>query len=818
MYCKDCNSRLGDNGVCPICGWSKSPTPKFGQTNNQQNNFNQNQGYNPQFGYNQNQGANNYRPSSYSQNQRPYNSGQPNFNQGQAYGYNQGQGYNQNQGQQPYRQPGYNQRAYGQNAYNYPTNSAYNQNNYNAANKRKIWPIVVAICATIILIMSTIIIVILWPDKKGKNGTNNSTEAIVASTEVTVPTTNTTEAPPANVITDEGSKTIMVYIVGSNLESDGGAATYDIDEMLYSGFDDENINLILYTGGSYDWDNSIISDDHNCILKVENEDLILLDKEDQKNMGDPDTLSDFINYCYSNYPAEQYGIILWNHGGGPILGYGDDEVAEDYLTMLELTSAFADTPFTGDNKFEWIGFDACLMASIEVADVLSPYGKYLISSQESEPGCGWDYAFLENIQEGDTGIDIGTLIVDTYISTTTELLEGSPYGNIDLTLSVMDLSKTDDVEQALDDLYSAANNDLSPETFNHLSNLRASTREISAQYSGEDSYDYIDLIDMSDKMSSLYPTEANALKSAASDMIVYQGTNTKRKYGVSLYYPYNAKKRLESRIMVYETLEFAPDYTSYVKNFSAYLTNPELTTVQWDPQTLIPTKNNDLTFSVNLSSGQVSELQNAYFVISREDTERPGNYYFVSMSNQVSLSGTELTALYDGDIIYIRNDTTDEQHEIMYVEEESTEDFTRYLISSILYNEDIMEDEAMYTYFVLETTPDNPSGELTNAYPIANLISSDGTEIFPSRYEIDIYDYNYAAFGCFTHEFTSSEDLTNFNEADWSDLTLTYGNVPILEGFSTTMGGMKEGIRYYGMFVFEDTQGNRHCSNLVQLQ
>ncbi len=90
-----------------------------------------------------------------------------------------------------------------------------------------------------------------------------------------------------------------------------------------------------------------------------------------------------------NYPAEQYDLILWNHGGGAFFGYGFDETTNDSLTLDELDQAFADSPFHDGNKLEFIGFDACLMANIETAHTLSPYANYMVASQESEPGSGW---------------------------------------------------------------------------------------------------------------------------------------------------------------------------------------------------------------------------------------------------------------------------------------------------------------------------------------------------------------------------------------------------------------------------------------------
>ena len=72
--------------------------------------------------------------------------------------------------------------------------------------------------------------------------------------------------------------------------------------------------------------------------------------------------------------------------------------------------------------------------------------------------------------------------------------------------------------------------------------------------------------------------------------------------------------------------------------------------------------------------------------------------------------------------------------------------------------------------------------------------------------------------GYFSHRFTSNEDLTNFNDADWADLTINYSSFPISEGFTPIRDALLAGEEYYGMFIFEDMQGNRHCSSLVQIQ
>ena len=95
--------------------------------------------------------------------------------------------------------------------------------------------------------------------------------------------------------------TVMVYIVGSNLESRLGAATSDINEMRDSGLDYDKANLLLYTGGSRRWVSDIPNDTNNVLdLSREEEARITAQTSSSANMGDAQTLAEFINYCTRN--------------------------------------------------------------------------------------------------------------------------------------------------------------------------------------------------------------------------------------------------------------------------------------------------------------------------------------------------------------------------------------------------------------------------------------------------------------------------------------------------------------------------------------
>lgn len=123
----------------------------------------------------------------------------------------------------------------------------------------------------------------------------------------------------------EDTVTIMVYICGTDLESKHGMASSDMQEMADATFG-SNVNLILYTGGTKQWKTSGISNQVHQIYQIKNGKIKRLESDmGSKSMTDPTTLTSFIKYCSSNFPANRNQLILWDHGGGSVSGYGYDE-------------------------------------------------------------------------------------------------------------------------------------------------------------------------------------------------------------------------------------------------------------------------------------------------------------------------------------------------------------------------------------------------------------------------------------------------------------------------------------------------------------
>ena len=188
---------------------------------------------------------------------------------------------------------------------------------------------------------------------------------------------------------DEDKATIMIYLCGTDLESRSKMATSDLQEMIDANLS-EDVNLIVYSGGCNRWQNQAMSSRTNQIWQVKDDGIVCLEKDlGSFPMTDPDTLSFFIRWCAKNFPANRNSLIFWDHGGGSVSGFGYDEkyASDGSMSLAEIDQALSD----GGVKFDFVGFDACLMATAENALMLTKHADYMIASEETEPGIGWYY-------------------------------------------------------------------------------------------------------------------------------------------------------------------------------------------------------------------------------------------------------------------------------------------------------------------------------------------------------------------------------------------------------------------------------------------
>ena len=328
--------------------------------------------------------------------------------------------------------------------------------------------------------------------------------------------------------------TVLMYMCGTDLESDSGAATRNLSELENVNYSSD-VNYIVQTGGTKTWQNDLVSPNYLQRFKADENGLTLLDEEKLASMGDPSTLSDFLTWGISNYPADKYMVVFWNHGGGSVSGVEFDEVFDyDSLTLTELGEAFKDV----GQHFEVIGFDACLMSTLENADTLSPYGNYMVASEEYEPGGGWDYAnwtqYLMDNPNTD-GQDLGKEICDTYF----EKCKLSDEDNM-ATLSVVDLAKVPALVTAFDNMASEMTGITSK-----MGSLQDYVRgAIRAENFGgnteEEGYtNMVDLGDLTINTEDVVSNTATNVLTTLFDAVIYEvhGSTREHANGISVFFP-----------------------------------------------------------------------------------------------------------------------------------------------------------------------------------------------------------------------------------------------------------------------------------------
>ncbi|MBR5268177.1 MAG: hypothetical protein IKU20_08295 [Lachnospiraceae bacterium] len=333
---------------------------------------------------------------------------------------------------------------------------------------------------------------------------------------------------------------IYWYLCGSDLESKHGSASADLKEMMEVNLPD-NVKVVIETGGAAEWENTKINSDVLTRFVYDKNGLKKVGTLEQANMGAEETFADFLKYCHDYHPAENSMVVLWNHGGGVLGGVAYDEIyGLDSLSMVELQNAFSGSfPEVSEPVFDIIGFDACLMANIDTANIISPYANYMIASQELEPGNGWDYTGILNALVANPQIqpeDLGISVCDSFMDGCIKHGTGA-----EATLSLIDLSKAEILFEQFNEygdvlFAEALENDALFASLGRAANSAEG-------YGGNNKEEgYTNMVDIGGFVKSGNTTDVEIEKTvhdALDQCIVYQVKGPYRSYGsgLSCYYP-----------------------------------------------------------------------------------------------------------------------------------------------------------------------------------------------------------------------------------------------------------------------------------------
>ncbi|MBQ9898204.1 MAG: peptidase C11 [Ruminococcus sp.] len=362
--------------------------------------------------------------------------------------------------------------------------------------------------------------------------------------------------------------TIMVYMCGTDLESKYGMASNDMQEMAAATYGD-NVNIIVYTGGCSGWKTSGISNKVNQIYQIKDGKLLTLESDmGSKAMTNPDNLASFIQYCAANYPANRNELIFWDHGGGSVSGYGYDEKNKSAgsMSLDGINKALK----SGGVTFDFIGFDACLMATAENALMLNSYADYLIASEETEPGIGWYYTNWLTKLGSDTSmstLDIGKLIADDFVDECARKCKGQK-----TTLSVIDLAEfSNTVPANITSFSKSVSSKISASDYQSVSDARYRTRE----FAESSKIDQVDLVDLALNMGT---EEGVQLSKAIQGAVKYNRTSTNmtNAYGVSIYFPYKRTSYVDPACSTYSAIGMDSEYSRCIKQFASLETSGQI--------------------------------------------------------------------------------------------------------------------------------------------------------------------------------------------------------------------------------------------------
>ncbi len=238
--------------------------------------------------------------------------------------------------------------------------------------------------------------------------------------------------------------TFMVYINGDNNLSTYGDD--DRQEMEAVG-SNSSVNIVV----QQDWSTSYGGSDGTVRWYVRHGSSDTVMALPEQDMGVPSTLIDFANWTIDNYPAKHYALVIWDHGSGwdkgpqnPIdKGFSWDDGSGSHFSVAggDMDTALYYIKQHLGRNLDILGFDACLMATLEVGDIARKYVDFIDFSEKTEPGDGWPYDdILDTLTQNPslTPYQFAGEIAKKYVASYSS---GGSQGASDATQSAIDLGE-----------------------------------------------------------------------------------------------------------------------------------------------------------------------------------------------------------------------------------------------------------------------------------------------------------------------------------------------------------------------------------------
>ena len=606
-------------------------------------------------------------------------------------------------------------------------------------------------------------------------------------------------------IRKDSSRTIMIFMAGTNLESNGMLATSDLDKIIPSSVDLDNNKVLLYTGGTKKWYN-FVDPKEEAIYELTNNGFVKLKSFSQSNLGYDTSLSNFLNYSYGYSKTDKYDLIFWDHGLG-VLGSISDENTGDYLDLTEFKKAFENSPFKGDNKLETITFRTCLNANLEMASTIYPYAEYMIASEEvtiGKRGHGV-LGFINEITPKYTAEDYGKTFIASYQKQVEEI---DLYGQTSSTYSIVDLSKIPELITLVDNFFGKI--DVNTK-YREISRIRANMYQYGVDSSNVSDFDTVDLYELVDELRKYNESDGSKLAEfLKNEVIVYNWAVNEHSNGLAVYFPYSGSdysKRVH--LELYDQIDVSPNYKKFITTFnsntksSSYAFNMDLTKNE------VSQKGNE--FKLKLNEDQVKNYAKATYIIFKKEDDGLFMPIYVGYDAKLDKDGTISTNI-NNNILYIVDEGDNSKSLFTYWQIETTNDKYKEYTVPIIMNR--VNDEG---WPIVENANMHIKVDKKNKVHVDEVYLLDKDKEGLNKTTgtlVDLKDYSSIDFSNFRYKVL--DDNGNYTN-EWGRNGTLYMWEVKGNNFHFEVSSLDKSGDYYCVFAVKDTQGNVSYSNLINI-
>ena len=605
-----------------------------------------------------------------------------------------------------------------------------------------------------------------------------------------------------------GTRTIMMYVVGSNLESNSKIVTAELKSIDYENINLDEVNILLYTGGTTKWHTNYISNEENAIFELTKEGFIKKETYNQENMGDPNTLTTFLNYGYDNYKTDLYDLLIYDHGGA-IDGAIYDDFSNDNLSLSDFEEALENSPFK-KHKLESVIFRTCLNGTIEIANIFKDYANYMVASEEVTVGYKTSSVlnYVNNLNSDLNGIDYSKTFIDAYQNQINDLDPSNIYAHM---YSIIDLNKVDTLIDELNRFISGIDMD---KYYGDIVRIRDGLIQYGYTFRDDKSFDTVDLKTMINRLSDYSSVSSDKVLKAFEEAVIYNWSNTEECEGLSIYFPYRADKKVQKAFLnEYENYEELDDYNDFINDFYNQKSSSKQTSFNKGiSEKAVSTDGKE--FSVELTDEQLKDYAGSIYLVFRYN-ESDDTFSPVYSSDNATLKDNVLTSNMNNNLMkahIIDADTKEEMDEYLFIWERTNGSHTVKASAAVAHNWDSSldlsewETVAVQVYFdfdddgnpfissMTEINYDDASANGTLRYLDEFTILSYATDHYKVTDEMGNYTPNWKKSGIFTGFEYSTKDSVTYHTASLNDGT------------------------YYGVFILYDIYENRTYSKFIEIK